>query len=53
VTAGESSRLKVGGAAVVVALLAGFSDGAPPPTGVPLPPALAGQARLRAAVVVA
>jgi hypothetical protein len=53
VTAGESPRLRVGDAAVVLAVLSGLSDGAPPATGVPLPPPIAKQARLRAAVGVA
>ena len=51
-TAGNSSRLTVGGTSVLLDVLAGFSNGTPPPTGKPLPPAAANQTRLRAAAVV-
>lgn len=55
VTAGEASKLSVGGTSVVLDLLTGFSDGvlnpqAPPP-GPPLAAAVANQTRLRAAAV--
>jgi hypothetical protein len=53
VTTGQSSKLTVGGTSVVLAILAGLSDGMPPPTGVPLLPAVANQTRLRAAPAVA
>ncbi len=53
VSAGESSKLTVGNVSVLLDVLAGFSDGTPPPTGAPLLPAAAGQTRLRAAAVVA
>jgi hypothetical protein len=55
VTAGQSSKLTVGGTSVLLAILAGSSDGTPPPppTGIPLLPAVANQTRLRAAPAVA
>lgn len=53
VSVGQSSKLTVGNVSVLLDVLAGFSDGTPPPTGAPLLPAVANQTRLRAAVVVA
>ncbi len=50
VSAGESSKLTVGSVSVLLDVVAGLSDGTPPPTGPPLLPAVAQQAKLRAAV---
>ena len=47
VTAGQATKLKVGGAAVLLDTLAGTTNGTPPPTGATLS-ATAGQAKLRA-----
>jgi hypothetical protein len=49
VTTGESSKLRGGKTSVLLATLAGFSDGTPPQNA-KLPPASANQTRLRAAV---
>lgn len=53
VSAGDSARLSVGGTSVLLDVLAGLSDGAPPPPGKPLLPAVANQTRLRASAAVA
>jgi hypothetical protein len=55
VTVGKKSRLTVGGRSVLLASLAGFTDGTPPPppAGIPIPPAAPNQTRVRAAAGVA
>ncbi|HEU4347608.1 MAG TPA: hypothetical protein VFR35_07455 [Actinoplanes sp.] len=52
VSAGASSKLTVGRKSVLLDVLAGVTDGTPPPAGAPLAPAVANQAKLRAAVAV-
>jgi len=49
-TAGQSAKLTVDGVSVLLDVLAGFTNGTPPPTGAPLLPPTANQTRLRAAV---
>ena len=49
-TAGQSAKLTVEGVSVLLDVLAGLSNGTPPPTGAPLLPPTVNQTRLRAAV---